>query len=251
MPLIACTVFVLLLLWAEFRQATQLRRAAKLAASATFVWAAVSWGGWQSSYGQLMLLGLGLCALGDALLLPEGRGRWFQLGIAAFGLGHLAYAMAFIVYGISTAATGVAAALMLAVGWIVLRWLGPQVPSDLKIPVIVYGIIISAMVAFAIGAVADQGPSGSDWGPSASQPPICRSPEIALSGSSSSMPHGGCPPTISRNSLWPFPSAKQDCRHRVDATERVDPRPVVTVLLILEGSNIRNLFGGVWGSVRA
>lgn len=158
MPLIACTVFVLLLLWAEFRQATQLRRAAKLAASATFVWAAVSWGGWQSSYGQLMLLGLGLCALGDALLLPEGRGRWFQLGIAAFGLGHLAYAMAFIVYGISTAATGVAAALMLAVGWIVLRWLGPQVPSDLKIPVIVYGIIISAMVAFAIGAVADQGP---------------------------------------------------------------------------------------------
>ncbi|MCH2187112.1 lysoplasmalogenase [Myxococcota bacterium] len=158
MPLIACAVFVLLLLWAEFRQATQLRRAAKLAASATFVWAAISWGGWQSSYGQLMLLGLCLCALGDAFLLPEGQGRWFQLGIVAFGLGHLAYAMAFIVYGISTAATGAAAALMLALGWIVLKWLGPQVPSDLKIPVIVYGIIISAMVAFAIGAVADQGP---------------------------------------------------------------------------------------------
>ena len=158
MPLIAGAVSVLLLLWAEFRQATRLRRASKLAASATFVWAAISWGGWQSSYGQMMVLGLCLCALGDACLLEEGRGRWFQLGIAAFGLGHLAYAMAFMVYGVNAGATGVAAALMLAVGWLVLRWLGPQVPSDLKIPVIVYGIIISAMVAFAIGAVADQGP---------------------------------------------------------------------------------------------
>ena len=158
MPVIVCAVFVLILLWAEFRKAKKLRQASKLAASATFVWAALSWGGWESSYGQLMLLGLCLCALGDALLLPEGRGRWFQLGIVAFGLGHLAYAMAFIVYGVSAAATGFAAALMLALGWIVLKWLGPQVPSDFKVPVIAYGMIISTMVAFAIGAVADHAP---------------------------------------------------------------------------------------------
>ncbi|MDG2048955.1 MAG: lysoplasmalogenase [Myxococcota bacterium] len=156
MPLIACTVFVLLLLWAEHRKSPRLRGASKLAASATFIWAAFSWGGLASPFGQFIVLGLCLCALGDALLLPGGRGRWFQLGIIAFGLGHLAYAMAFIHLGVDPLATAFAAVFMLVVGWIVLRWLEPQLPSELKVPVIAYGIIISAMVTFAIGAVADQ-----------------------------------------------------------------------------------------------
>lgn len=149
-----CTLFVAALLAADRAESRAMAGVAKLGASSCFVWAAVASGALDSSFGLAMLAGLVLCWLGDALLIPRGQGMAFQLGIAAFLLGHVAYAFAFSFLDIDPVALAAAAAL-LAVGVVaVLRWLGPHVPSDFRLPVRLYIGVISAMVAVSVAVVA-------------------------------------------------------------------------------------------------
>ena len=126
--------------------------AAKLTAASSFVWAALAWGAMASPYGQIILVGLVLCWLGDALLLPPGQSLWFQLGIGAFLAGHLAYAVAFLQGPLSVPGLGLAALGLGVFAFSVLRWLAPHVPPDFKLPVTAYLLVISAMVMLAIGS---------------------------------------------------------------------------------------------------
>ena len=113
---------------------------------------ALARGAGASGYGRLVLAALVLGWLGDVLLVPKGARRAFAAGLAAFLLGHLAFAAAFVVRGAAPAwlaagALGAAvAALPLA------RWLLPHVPEQLRVPVRAYVLVISAMVACAFGA---------------------------------------------------------------------------------------------------
>ncbi|MCP3985278.1 MAG: lysoplasmalogenase [bacterium] len=125
---------------------------AKLTAASSFVWAAVAWGAMDNPYGQIILLGLVLCWLGDALLLPPGQSLWFQLGIGAFLSGHLAYAVAFLQGPLSLPGLGIAALGLAVFTFLVLRWLAPYVPPDFKLPVTAYMCVISVMVVLAIGS---------------------------------------------------------------------------------------------------
>lgn len=158
LPIAVCIFAFLALLVAERIDSTAGRAVAKLTASTAFVWAAISWGALGSSYGLVMLLGLLLCWLGDALLLPAGQTLWFQLGIGAFLLGHVAYAMAFV--GLGTG-LGVLLGASVALGvfaFTVLRWLWPHVPGEFRGPVVSYVLVISAMVVTAIAAVGGGAP---------------------------------------------------------------------------------------------
>jgi uncharacterized membrane protein YhhN len=133
---------------------------AKPLASAGFIATAVACGALETPYGQAILVALFLSFWGDVLLIHEGAGPWFMAGLVSFLLGHLAFAVAFWIAGIST--VGAAAAVVVLAGPIfgVLRWLRPHVPPDMKGPVHAYVAVISAMVVAAAGATVAGGTPG-------------------------------------------------------------------------------------------
>jgi uncharacterized membrane protein YhhN len=125
---------------------------AKPAAALCFLWAAVAWGALASDYGRWILLGLGLSACGDVLLLAAGRGLGFQTGIGAFLLGHVAYAVAFLGLPLDGRALGLVGLLAALAGWRILRWLTPFVAGPLRAAVTAYVAVIGTMVTLACAA---------------------------------------------------------------------------------------------------
>lgn len=159
LPIVLCAAAVAALLLAEWRGQRRGVWIAKPLASLCFLWAALDFGSQHSGYGRFVLVGLALCALGDVLLIPRERPQAFRAGIASFLLGHVAYAAGFLWLGVDASALLVAAVAMAAFTGIALRWLGPELPDDFRTPVGVYAVVISAMVACAIGAAAGGGPA--------------------------------------------------------------------------------------------
>lgn len=143
---VACIALVTLLLLGY----TTAAAAAKLLASSAFVALAVRAGGLRSNYGRLVLLGLSLSWIGDALLI--GQSRWFfLLGLGAFLLAHLAYITAFIMRGVNAHWMTVAALPAAATAVAVSAWLMPGTPAELRLPVLLYTAVIGLMVAAAVG----------------------------------------------------------------------------------------------------
>jgi uncharacterized membrane protein YhhN len=91
--------------------------------------------------------GLALGALGDFALARPGQ-RAFLAGMAAFGLGHLAYATA-----LWTGAAGPwwAVLAVLALAASTELWLAPRLPAPLKAPVRAYVGLIALMGVAALG----------------------------------------------------------------------------------------------------
>lgn len=94
------------------------------------------------------------------MLIPQGAGAAFLGGMACFALGHAAYAIAFWQRGIDHTAALIAVLVMAGVAVATLRWLGPRLPADMRVPIRVYIAIISAMVALAVGASVA---TGTPW----------------------------------------------------------------------------------------
>lgn len=133
---------------------------AKPLASAGFLGAALAAGALATPYGRAIGFGLALSALGDVLLLARGAERPFRLGLASFLLAHLVYAAAFLGRGMRPGVAAVAALAAVAAAALALRWLGPHVPSAMRVPVRAYVVVISAMLVCAAGAVASpRGPT--------------------------------------------------------------------------------------------
>jgi uncharacterized membrane protein YhhN len=130
----------------------------KMVAASAFIAMAWACGARDSSYGEILLLGLALCWIGDACLLSPGQSTGFLVGIAAFLLAHVAYAIAFTGLGLDPLGLALAVALMLVFAAFVLRWLWPRVPSDFRIPVASYVAVISIMVATSLAAVVGGAP---------------------------------------------------------------------------------------------
>jgi uncharacterized membrane protein YhhN len=127
---------------------------AKPLASLGFVACALAQGALASSYGMTVLAGLCACALGDVLLIPRGAGKAFLAGMGSFALGHAAYALAFARLGQARTAGLIALVVMAQVAIATLRWLGPRLPAEMRLPIRAYIVIISAMVVLAVGASA-------------------------------------------------------------------------------------------------
>lgn len=137
------------LLFAEYRDNVRLRAVFKPIASLAFVAAGFAGGALDSPMGTALLAGLVLSAAGDVFLIPRGD-RFFLAGVAAFGLGHLAYSGAFILGGAQFGpGAAIAAGLTLGAG---LFFLGPMRGrmGALATPVAVYVLIISAMVGLSL-----------------------------------------------------------------------------------------------------
>ena len=145
-------VMVVALLLAERASSQRGVAITKPLTSLGFIAVAYLGGALETSYGQAVLVGLCACALGDVLLIPRGAGAAFLGGMASFALGHAAYAYAFMQRGTAPIAALVALALMITVAVATLRWLGPGLPPEMRIPIRIYIAIISAMVVLAVGA---------------------------------------------------------------------------------------------------
>jgi uncharacterized membrane protein YhhN len=157
-PYALCGVAVAGLLWAEWRGSRTGLWLTKPVASLAFLWAGVSAGALESTYGQLILLGLGLCLLGDLLLIPLERPTVFRAGVFAFLTGHLAFSVAFLTRPLDPLGLAVAALLLAAALAAVLRWLTPSVPPDMVLPVRAYMVVIGVMSTLACGVTAAGGP---------------------------------------------------------------------------------------------
>lgn len=154
------TLLVVALLIAERKSSKLGAWIAKPLASLGFVAVACASGAMDSDYGRTVLVALIACALGDVMLIPQGAGALFLGGMASFALGHAGYAIAFWQRGIDRTAALIGLVAMAGVAVATLRWLGPRLPAEMRVPIRVYIAIISAMVALAVGASVA---AGSPW----------------------------------------------------------------------------------------
>ncbi len=138
---------LLLLLAAEALGAKSLAFVAKPAASFGFLLVGASSGS-DGAFRILLLLGLAFCFAGDLALLGDSH-RAFLVGLASFLLGHLAFAGAFAVAGLSGSVLAVCLVLLAIPAIVVWRWLMPHVARRLRPPVAVYMVAISLMLGLA------------------------------------------------------------------------------------------------------
>ena len=158
-PVLVCAVAVAALLAANFVQSRVGTVVAKLVASSAFVWAAITWGAAESTYGIWMLSGLALCWLGDALLLSSGQSKVFLAGIGAFLLGHVAYVVACVQLGFEPLWLVGCSIVVAGLGAKVASWLWPDVPPDFRPAVVSYVAVIGVMLAVAAAAALSGGPA--------------------------------------------------------------------------------------------
>ncbi|HEY5089021.1 MAG TPA: lysoplasmalogenase [Polyangia bacterium] len=95
--------------------------------------------------------GIALSVAGDVALIWSGQ-RAFLIGLAAFLLAHLAYAMAFAGVGIWSPHVALVGVVTLAVTALVLRAIWPGA-AGMHAPTVAYGAVISAMVIAASATV--------------------------------------------------------------------------------------------------
>jgi uncharacterized membrane protein YhhN len=115
-------------------------------------------GALSSAWGTVLFAGLIFAAAGDVLLIPKSK-KFFLAGLVSFLVGHVAYAVAFAMRGISFSVTEGATLVMLVVAVPVLFWLWPHVEQKMRSPVLAYVTVITGMVALSLGTFAEHG----DW----------------------------------------------------------------------------------------
>lgn len=126
----------------------------KPVAAAGFVALALAAGALGSRYGSWIFAGLALSFLGDVLLIPLRNPTAFKAGIGSFLLGHVAYTVAFATLDFDLKAAAMTAVVVGAAALGALRWLGPHVGSDMRIPVLAYIAVISCMLVAAAGCAS-------------------------------------------------------------------------------------------------
>jgi len=102
-------------------------------------------------YHYFILLGLIFCLGGDVFLALQHE-KAFLLGLISFLLGHVFYVVGFFQTASHPGWALVGAAGCLVLGGVIYRWLYPHL-NEMKIPVLLYIIVISAMVAGACGVM--------------------------------------------------------------------------------------------------
>ena len=98
-------------------------------------------------YFYLLLVGLVFCLMGDVCLaLPQKK--MFLLGLVSFLIGHIFYIFGFFSVTHTSAWTWVGSLAVLIVSGTVYLWLRPHL-AEMKIPVVIYIIVISIMISGA------------------------------------------------------------------------------------------------------
>jgi uncharacterized membrane protein YhhN len=151
--LIIYALIVLALLIAELTEHRLAQCIFKPLAALGFLFIAFSSTALLSTYGVIIFAGLAACAIGDVCLLSRKSPKLFLAGMGAFALGHIAYLSAFL-----TVQTGLFSTGRILISGVVMAgtagfyfWLKPKLPTDMRIPVGLYTVIILAMVMTALG----------------------------------------------------------------------------------------------------
>jgi len=126
----------------------ELARVLRFVASISPLSLAAACGALATWYGRWTLLALAYCGFGDWLLASHG----FVPGLFAFLMGHVAFMAASLARGIDTKPLAMSCAALMLPACAVLAWLHGRIPSQHIVPVLAYLAVISAMVAFAVGA---------------------------------------------------------------------------------------------------
>jgi len=105
------------------------------------------------TYSIGILVGLLLSFGGDIALMLKEKPKSFMVGLALFLLAHVAYTVVFWMLGRFSAWDIVSAVILLAAGIILYRLFKPNL-GKMRIPVIVYILVISLMVNRAFSAFA-------------------------------------------------------------------------------------------------
>lgn len=155
-------LIVLALLVAELREDRRAQFFFKPLAAMGFVILALQFGALDSFYGQLILGGLMACALGDLFLLARNSEKLFIGGMAAFGLGHLLYLVAFVThlappisnvvnpgYSLPNGVLVVPLILSFLIGLLIYRGTIPKISKLMKLVIGFYVVIIFLMVFFS------------------------------------------------------------------------------------------------------
>ncbi len=129
------------------------RGVAKMLASTAFILMALAAGALKSRYGIAILVGLFFSWWGDLFLIFHST---FLYGLVAFLIGHIAYAVAFTLWGINRRASAITAALVVVPVFFVFQWLNPHL-GDMRIPVYAYMLVITLMVILSAGATWKNG----------------------------------------------------------------------------------------------
>lgn len=156
----ACMLCLVVLLRAIVAVDRRTAAVAKIGASASFVWFGWSVGVLAAGpAGTAVMAGLVLGAVGDVALIGKSK-RAFLFGIVVFLLGHVAYVVAFREFGASPLSSIGALLMLVAPAVFVLRWVGDA--KGMRLAVIAYMLVISTMVAMAMGSAVLTGP-GETW----------------------------------------------------------------------------------------
>lgn len=118
-------------------------------------------------YRRAILLGMAFSCIGDiALMLPFDA---FVPGLIAFLLAHLCYIVAFRAGFRAGRGLLFAAALLAVFAGINLAGLWPLLPNDLRIPVVVYVVVLALMATLALArawaknAATPSAPTSARW----------------------------------------------------------------------------------------
>ena len=143
------------LLYFEKRELFEPKLAVKSILSSLFIFTAVVQFHPILPFYRLLLIAMIFCLGGDVLLALRGK-KMFLYGLVSFLLGHLFYAGAFFHTAGLNRWTLVGLAISLSAGGGVFLWLRPHLGA-MKIPVVLYILVISVMVAGAGSLMAADG----------------------------------------------------------------------------------------------
>jgi uncharacterized membrane protein YhhN len=135
------------LLYCEKKEVQTARLAVKSLLSSLFIFAAVVQFHPIPPYYRFLLIGMIFCLGGDVFLALPGK-KMFLFGLVSFLVGHVFYAAAFYNTAGFNPWTGIGLAISALAGAGVFLWLRPHLGS-MKIPVIFYILVITAMVVGA------------------------------------------------------------------------------------------------------
>lgn len=147
-PLLLSGVAVTALVLCDYFRLRPGRYLFKPLAAAAFLWLALSLDATATAYGSWLLAALVCCMIGDLFLMPDSE-RAFLAGLTAFLCGHLLFAVAFLQLPLNVTALMVSSVPALLLLVVVLRWLAPHVNREMKIPVALYIVVITAMLMCA------------------------------------------------------------------------------------------------------
>ena len=149
--LVLLVIGLSLTLWGEYVNRRILVLVGKPMASAGFLWIALSSeSAFTGVYGPAVMIGLGLSALGDVLLL-NASDRGLLFGLSAFLLAHLGFAVACAFTGCDLGAAAKVGFLAWVSGAWAYRFFSSSMAPELRGPSIAYIVVIGVMMACTLG----------------------------------------------------------------------------------------------------